>query len=193
MFPGRFPCLSIAGFVRGHLPLRKAAAARLFGLACGQALADGELKNGDFMATWRMRDDAAEQLIPKHWFASEPETTGNPWVKILEGDHGGVEIRIEGTSRFLFQDVRIDGTQTWTLKWKCQGVGTASISAIPRDDEGNIFPGTSKNIQLTDLLDEEETTLTMPAGTTALRIILGGNPPDCTVTFESVELTSSPN
>lgn len=175
-----------------HLP-RWGVAVLLFGLACGSAFADGELKNGDFVETMRMRDDPSEQLLPKNWFASEPETTGNPWVQVLTDNGPGVEIKAAkagGTPRFLYQDVPLDGTKSWTLKWKCKGAGTAALSVVPRDDDGNIFPGTTENLPLGDSAEEHEMNIPMPSTTKVIRIMLAPTE-DSVVTFQDMQLTSS--
>lgn len=164
----------------------------LAGLVCGRAYADGELKNGDFVATWRMRDLPAEQLIPKGWFTSEPETSGNPWVRVLDGDDRGVEITAGESSRFLFQDVRIDGTQPWTLKWKCHGEGSASVVVFPRDDNQNVFPSTTQVLALTEEAEDHEMIINMPPETTTVRIMLVPGVSDSKVVFNDLELISSP-
>ena len=156
-----------------------------------QAQGEGELQNGDFVATWRMRDLPTEQIIPKDWFASQPETTGTPWVRMLEGDQTGVEIQAGAEDHYLFQDVRIDAGQTWTLKWKCKGSGSAAVSVLPRDDDGNFFPATSQTCPLTDQVEEHEMAITLPGEARVIRIILTPQPPSTTVNFESVELVSS--
>lgn len=171
------------------LLVRVSAAILLLGLPYSLAQADSELRNGDFVGTWQMRDDASEQLIPRYWFASEPETNGRPWVKVFSGDQAGVEIKAGESSRYLFQDVKIDGAQPWTLKWKGKGEGSASVQVFPRDDDGNIFPSSSKSFQLTDLLEEQELDITMPAEAKIIRIMLAPGP-DSTVTFESIELST---
>jgi len=170
--------------------LGRAAAVLLVGMVCGQAHADGELKNGEFVETMRMRDDHDEQLIPKHWFASEPETTGNPWVKVFEADNAGVEIQAGEGSRFLFQDVPLDGTKSWTLKWKWSGKGSASVSIVPRDDDGNIFPGLTEKAELSDSPEEHEMSIPVPSATKILRIMLSPGP-SSVVTFRDMQLTYS--
>ena len=169
---------------------RWAAVICLLGLACSQAFADGELKNGDFVETMRMRDDPNEQLLPKHWFASLEETTGNPWVRVEMEEGPGVEIKAGDVPQYLYQDVTLDGTKSWTLKWKCKGEGSASVGVIPRDDNQTIFPGTNQALQLTESLEEHEMTIAAPAETKILRITLvpGAN---STVIFQDMQLTSS--
>lgn len=166
------------------------AAVGFLGLICGQALADGELKNGDFVETMRMRDDPDEQLLPKYWFASESETTGNPWVKVLVDDNQGVEITGSDFSRYLYQDVELDGTKSWTLKWKCLGAGSAVVSVIPRDENQNIFPVSSQAIQLTESPEEHELMVAPPSETRILRIILAPSA-NSVVIFRDLQLTSS--
>lgn len=161
-------------------------------LAYGRAFAaDGELKNGDFVETWRVGNLSAEQMVPKYWFPSEPETTGHPWVKILDGDNAGVEIKA-GTgnvTKFLYQDVRIDGTKSWSLKWKCKGEGVATVSIVPRDDDGNLFPAATKSVKLSDSPDEDEiASIPMPAETKIIRIILAPGA-SSTVIFQDLVLT----
>jgi len=173
--------------------IRSAVTVLVFGMACGQAIADGELKNGDFVQTWKMGDRVEEQLIPMYWFTSEPETTGKPWVKVLNENQPGVEITAGETSRFIFQDVKLDGSLTWTLKWISKGKGTATVDIYPRDDDGNIFQPVSRKVELTDEPHEEEMDVQMPAQTTILRIMLAPQPPDSIVNFEDIQLTSDLN
>jgi len=199
MFLGNLPRLSIGApvaglnFVMNPLISRlqcKAVAILFFGMACGQAFADGELKNGDFVETMRMKDNPDEQLLPKHWFASEPETTGNPWVKVFEADKAGVEIHAGDTSRFLFQDVPLDGTESWTLKWKWSGEGSATVSVVPRDDDGNIFEGVTETVELSDSPEEHEMVISGPTTTKIIRIMLTPGP-NSIVTFRDMQLTYS--
>lgn len=196
MLPGNLPHRSVVAGVNFvmkpliNLLLFPAIAILFEGMACGQAFADGELKNGDFVETMRMRDNPDEQLIPKHWYSSEPETTGHPWVKILEGDNAGVEIKAGDTSRYIFQDVPLDGTKSWILKWTWSGEGSGSVSVIPRDDDGNIFQGVVEKMELSDSPEEHEVVIPMPTGTTIVRIMLTPGP-NSTVTFGDMQLTSS--
>lgn len=169
--------------------------ALVLGFAHSVALADGEgtsLRNGDFIDTWKPGNSPEAQALPNYWFASEVGTQGNPWVKVLDGSDHGVEIKSGDSPRFLWQDVRVDGGKTWTLKWKTKGQGEARVSVYPRDDDRNIFKATSKETPLSDVLQEDEMIIEMPSETTILRIAIAPRQNDSTVIFESINLSPSP-
>lgn len=169
--------------------------ALVLGFVQSMALADGEgtsLRNGEFIDAWKPGNTPDVQTLPKYWFASELENQGNPWVKLLnESDHG-VEIKSGDSPRYIWQDVRVDGGQTWTLKWKVKGQGEARVSVYPRDDDRNIFKATSKTTQVSDILQEDEMIIVMPPETTIIRIAIAPRENDSTVIFENIELSSSP-
>jgi hypothetical protein len=152
-------------------------------LLIGSAFAGDEgefLKNGEFIDSWKVRDSHADQALPKGWFASAVETSGNPWVKVLEGTEYGVEIRAGSEPRYLFQDVKIDA----------KGEGAATVTVMPRDAEDNFSPAVSKDLLLSDSFQEEELSILMPEDVAIIRIMIGPKLPDSVAVFEKLELIS---
>lgn len=166
----------------------------VFGLALTTGQAQGEdstLRNGYFVNVWKLQDNPMNQDVPMYWFTSENASVEDAWVKVMEGLETGVELTPGEEPRWLFQDVRIDPTQTLILKWKVKGSGAASVSAYSRDDEGNIFPATSKVTQVNEEFQEDEVFIAAPPEATILRIMIGPDGSNSKVQFESVELISS--